>query len=289
MLLERGDLPVSFGTLLLEEPEPNPELDDFLEREGYDRTARLYHQVSRCWCGGSLAAHPTLPSVFDAYRLCGECGCLVLKYVATREGLDELYGVRYFREHQRAVGLPPLESRWHTDAIDRIPVWLRTIGRYCNKGSILEIGSSHGRFLLEASRAGYRATGLELDSGVADWARQKNDGVDLRTARIEDLQETDFDVVFAADVLEHVYSPQSFVAESARVLRVGGHALFHTVVFEAPEMCAAPMARPLFHTVLYSRRSLMNLQGDVFRCIGTVPGLFGCQFVVVERTRFAPQ
>jgi SAM-dependent methyltransferase len=272
------------GTLRLEAPKPKAELDEFLEREGYHNLKRLYHPVSRCWCGGSLVAHSTLPAAFDHYQLCVECGCLVLKYVLGQEGLDELYGIRYFREHQNAIGLPPLESRWHTDALDRIPFWLQTISRYCSVGSILEIGSSHGRFLLEATRAGYRAIGLELDRSVAEWARRRSDGIDLRPVRIEDLQETGFHVVFAADVLEHVYSPYSFVVESARVLHSGGHALFHTVVFDAPEMCPSSMARPLFHTILYSRRSLVNLQGAAFRFVGTLPGLFGCQFVVVKRT-----
>jgi 2-polyprenyl-3-methyl-5-hydroxy-6-metoxy-1,4-benzoquinol methylase len=205
-----------------------------------------------------------------------------LKFVLSEEGIDELYGVRYFREHQKAIGHPPLESRWDSDAHDRIPFWLETIRHYSTAGSILEIGSSHGRFLLEASRAGYRAIGLELDRGIAEWARQKNDGVDVRPVRIEALQETGFDIVFAVDVLEHVYYPTSFVEESARVLRSGGHALFHTVVFDDPMLCPASMARPLFHPILYSRRSLANLQGGGFRYKGTVPGLFGCQFVVIE-------
>src|ERR1039457_4865304 len=189
MLVDRRELSDSIGALRLEAPEPNAELDEFLEQEGYDHARRLYHPVSRCWCGGSLAAHTTLSAAFDYYRLCVECNCLVLKYVLSQEGVDELYDVRYFREHQKAIRLPPLESRWDGDARDRIPFWLQTIGHYCSAGSILEIGSSHGRLLREASRAGYRAIGLELDRSVADWARQKNDGVDVRPVRIETLQE----------------------------------------------------------------------------------------------------
>ncbi len=283
MAADDQNLPDIKGGLRLEAPEPNAELDGFLEREGYSQATRLYHPVSRCWCGGVLAPHTTLSAAFDCYRSCVECGCLVLKYVLSQEGLDELYGTRYFREHQKAIGLPPLESRWDSDARDRIPFWLQTIRRYCCAGPILEIGCSHGRFLLEASRVGYRAIGLELDPATAEWARQKNPGVEVTPARIESLPDKGFDVVFAVDVLEHVYNPYSFAAESARVLRPGGHGLFHTVVFDDSRLCPASMARPLFHTILYSRGSLLNLKGETFRCTGMVPGLFGCEFVVIER------
>ena len=278
-----GETPSATGGLALAAPVPNPELDRFLLREGYGPAARLYHPVIHCWCGGSLAAPSGLPPEFDPYLQCTACRCLVLKFVLTPEGLEELYGIRYFREHQRAIGLPGLESRWDSDALDRIPFWLQTIARYSRTGSLLEIGSSHGRFLREASRAGYRAVGLELDAGVVAWARERNGGLDIRQARIETLADRDFDIVFVADVLEHVYDPRSFITACARVLRPGGHALFHTVVFDEPRECSLWLPRPLYHTVLYSRQSLTTLRSGPFRCLEILPGLFGCQFVVVQK------
>jgi hypothetical protein len=270
------------GGLVLGTPQPRPELDEFLLREGYLEATRLYHPVLECWCGGSFTEAPLLSDAFRQYQLCQACGCLVLRFVSTQQGLEELYSARYFREHQAAIGLPTFETRWTNDALDRIPRWIDVVRRYCPAGRILEIGCSHGRFLFEISRCGDRALGLELDAEIAAWGRSQN-GQDIRSLRLEDLDETGFDVVFAADVLEHVSDPRGFVACAAEKLGQGGHALFQTVVYDSVPQCPATMARPLYHTILYHRDSLRLLSGQTFRFLETVPSVFGCHFAVFQR------
>jgi hypothetical protein len=138
-------------SLGLGNPVPVPSLDAFMHREGYEVRARLYHPVTRCWCGsaeleparGSVGVHDAL----DAYQYCRACHSLILRYVLPEEGLDELYGIRYFREHQTAIGFPPFPVRYENDATDRIPVWLEVLRRHVPCGKVLEVGCSHGRFL----------------------------------------------------------------------------------------------------------------------------------------------
>lgn len=260
--------------------ENNYWLDDFMVREGYIRKERLYHRIIRCWCGSdALNSLSESLEIFKQYQLCENCGCLLLKNVLTKEGLGELYGIRYFREHQIAIGLPAFLQRYKTDAHDRIPVWIEILKKFCKKGRVLEIGSSHGRFLKELSILGYDIVGLELDPEICDWS-QKKTGCDIRSETIDKIKDEDFHVVFSADVLEHVYNPKELVHDVMKVLKPGGKALFQTVIFDNWKQCPIGMLRPLFHTVLYSKRSLKLLENTTSLFLCDMPSLFNCSFAV---------
>ena len=126
--------------------------------------------------------------------------------------------------------------------------------------------------------------GLELDEEIAQWAQQKT-GLEIRGQRLETLQDDDFDAIFANDVLEHVYNPKAFVASAIRALKVGGQTFFQTVVFNTWQECPAEALRPLYHTVLYSRRSLALMSPADARLVSCVPSVFGWSIVGFARAR----
>jgi len=255
-------------------------LDAFMEREGYVSKERLYHRVVRCWCGSySLSSTGESSGEFRHYQHCEHCGCLILKDVLAEEDIGELYGPRYYREHQIAIGLPDFTKRYETDADDRIPVWIEILKRFCKKGKVLEIGSSHGRFLKELSDLGYDVVGLDLDTDICNWSREKT-RCDIRCATVDKIKDEKFDVVFAGDVLEHLYDPKEFVQQVMDVLRPGGTALFQTIIFDDWRQCPIEALRPLFHTILYARRSLRLLEGALSSFYDVIPGVFGCTVAV---------
>jgi SAM-dependent methyltransferase len=256
-------------------------LDDFLTREGYLPHTRPYRPVTGCWCGSSSAPKALKNPVFGDYQLCPECGCLLLRLVLDPPQLAELYGPRYFREHQAAIGLPPLEKRFENDAFDRIPVWLELLTRLVPRGGrILEIGSSHGRLLQELQRRGYRTMGIELDPEVCTLGR-KLSGAEIRCQQLEKLPERDFDLIFAGDVLEHLYDPAGFLHSAAERLRPGGRVVCQSVVFEDWRNCPQTMLRPLFHTILFSRQSLKRLCSKRLTLSELQPGPFPeCQLII---------
>lgn len=92
---------------------------------------------------------------------------------------------------------------------------------------MLEIGCSHGRFIKELSVLGYDVVGLELDKGVCNWARYRT-GCDIRCGNLNSLQSEEFDVVFANDVIEHIYNPKEFIHGIMKILKPGDKALFKT-------------------------------------------------------------
>jgi Methyltransferase domain len=259
---------------------PNDWLDRFMEIEGYERKRRLYHPVIQCWCGNSILEPLNhAPDAFRPYQLCTSCGCLLLKHVLPTSELGELYGIRYFREHQQAIGLPPFYERYDRDAHDRIPVWIRILQEHCLNGSILEIGCSHGRFLKELALLGYEVVGLELDEEISNWAKEKTK-CDIRRMDINGLEDQKFDAIFANDVLEHVYDPKVFLEYAIGLLKGGGKVFLQTVIFDEWQFCPQNMLRPLFHPILYKDSSLKGLADGTCKHLSNRNSIFDCKIVI---------
>jgi len=195
--------------------------------------------------------------------------------------LHELYGIRYFREHQLAIGTPPFYERYENDAIDRIPVWIDYLKKYCKSGKVLEIGSSHGRFVKELSENGYQSVGLELDREICEWAKLKT-GCDIRCKTIDDIEDEKFDVIFANDVLEHLYDPKEFICKLSNLLKPNGKIILQTVVFN-DNLYPMNMIRPLFHTILFEMGSLEKLAQVDIKLYAVDNSIFGCYFVVFNK------
>jgi SAM-dependent methyltransferase len=98
--------------------------------------------------------------------------------------------------------------------------------------SLLDIGCNWGRWTIAASRAGYRATGVDPTkkavAAARRVARQLGVGAEYVVGDARQLPFADgsFDVVFSYSVLQHLSKPDVRLAagEIARVLRPGGTA-----------------------------------------------------------------
>ncbi len=91
------------------------------------------------------------------------------------------------------------------------------------KGRWLDVGSANGVFVREATAKGVTASGLELSQVAVDQARSM--GLDVTCGALEDTSaEPLYDCITAFDVLEHVLAPQTFMADIAARLKLGGYA-----------------------------------------------------------------
>lgn len=88
--------------------------------------------------------------------------------------------------------------------------------------SLLDLGCSNGAFGAGFSAAGVDVTGIEFDAGLAAEASDRLDAVyvaDLgRPGWTELLADRRFDVIVAADVLEHVADPVGVLTDATRFL-----------------------------------------------------------------------
>jgi SAM-dependent methyltransferase len=139
---------------------------------------------------------------------------------------------------------------------------------------VLDVGCGNGRHAFEALRRGARVTATDLDQGAL--AEVANMGAAMRTAgevalggglrtvaadaRRLPFADREFDVVIAAEVLEHITEDRTAIAELCRVLRPGG-LLAVTVPRWWPERVCWALSReyhevPGGHVRIYRRRQL---------------------------------
>lgn len=97
-------------------------------------------------------------------------------------------------------------------------------------GRLLEVGSGHGYFLVEARKYYDECVGVELSPLAADAARDLSGATVLNS--VDDVSpDEQFDLVFASHVIEHVYDPVPFTEKLVAHLRPGG-----TIVYSTPDM-----------------------------------------------------
>ena len=90
---------------------------------------------------------------------------------------------------------------------------------------LLDVGCGAGQFLQRASRAGYQATGVDLDPRGVTFARDQL-GLDARHGSVGSLPEGEqFDIVTLFGVLEHIADPVEFLLKVCRRVSAGGEVL----------------------------------------------------------------
>ncbi len=97
--------------------------------------------------------------------------------------------------------------------------------------TVLDIGCGHGALSIRAARQGAASvTGIDLVPKLVDFARTVVDAefpdmagrMDFRVARIEDLDDTRYDIIMSQATLEHVSDPALCLAHARQRLKKGG-------------------------------------------------------------------
>ena len=160
---------------------------------------------------------------FPAAR-CRMCGMLFLSVQPTGATLSRMYSAEYFEQDFRcgrsdANSTDEAAFRAENDGLlDRFERWR-------GEARLLEVGCASGLLLKRARERGWRTLGVELSPDAVAQARAL--GLDVRQGTLSDaaLPAASFDIVYMGDVLEHVPDCRATLAEVARVLAPGGHAV----------------------------------------------------------------
>jgi 2-polyprenyl-3-methyl-5-hydroxy-6-metoxy-1,4-benzoquinol methylase len=109
----------------------------------------------------------------------------------------------------------------------------RMLDRRAAKGSLLDVGCASGIFIHEASRRGWRVTGIEPNTHLAARAAKLVPTAAVRNTTLEeaDLEPGSFDAVTLWDVLEHVADPTGFLTSCRRLIKPAG-----TILLKVPDL-----------------------------------------------------
>jgi SAM-dependent methyltransferase len=137
---------------------------------------------------------------------------------------------------------------------------------YRQTNRLLDIGCGAGNLLEAARKNGWNAHGLDVAQQAVDHVRSR--GFEVFQGELKDAHwpEQHFDVITAAEILEHLPEPRLLVKEVARLLRPGG--LFWTTTPHARGLSARVLGLkwrciwPPEHLQLFSARGLKSLLRD---------------------------
>jgi SAM-dependent methyltransferase len=106
---------------------------------------------------------------------------------------------------------------------------LEKIFRFRTCGSILEIGTGSGHFLLEAQKRGYESYGIELNPLEARWIKDNYD-IPCETVVLNEksFDNKKFDIIYLRDVLSHLHDPISTFKNIYNALNEDGLLVFET-------------------------------------------------------------
>ncbi|MBL8090010.1 MAG: class I SAM-dependent methyltransferase [Anaerolineales bacterium] len=113
---------------------------------------------------------------------------------------------------------------WRDGQQRRFDMILKFAGERIQK-NILENGCGVGMYVQKMVEAGGNVTGLEFDFERAKDARNVSDKIINAAGEFLPLPSLTFDLILSHEVIEHVSSDRSAIAEMIRVLKVGGRAV----------------------------------------------------------------
>ena len=176
-----------------------------------------YKNVDCNICGGSsLKFKGYRRNIHEQHRVkifeCRSCGLIFPNPIPVCQNLSELYSdIEYFDLHQIDEKLAYYEL-----LILRLE---KIIGR---KGTLLDVATGRGEFLVKALELGWQATGIDVSKRFCEYVKQKHK-IDVINADFSSYDFSEkFDVLVANAVLEHVYEPLSFLKKIYRLLNKGG-------------------------------------------------------------------
>ena len=168
----------------------------------------------RCIVCGAAELSGISGAYCERALLCAACGHVFVAELPSAEELEEVYG-SYGYDSEGAEGPSFLEG-----ILDET---VATFAPHRAANRLLDVGFGAGGFLRAARRAGWDTSGIEVSKAAVERARTQDLGnifhADFTTAELDDGT---FDVIVMSEILEHLNSPESFLARAARLLRPGG-------------------------------------------------------------------
>jgi 2-polyprenyl-3-methyl-5-hydroxy-6-metoxy-1,4-benzoquinol methylase len=162
-------------------------------------------------CAAEELSHVLGEGALELVR-CGRCG--LIQQARWRETFSaSLYD--YYAGPQFDTSYPPLNTVRHK-------AMLADFGRRVSGRRLLDVGCGIGHFVHTATAEGWEAEGIEFAEPAVAHCRTR--GVNARVLDLmsDELKPDTYDLVTAAEVIEHVIAPGAFMARMGELLKPGG-------------------------------------------------------------------
>ena len=131
------------------------------------------------------------------------------------------------------------------------------------KPRFLDIGSATGSLLACLKDRGWDCTGVEISEPQAEYARREKK-LDIKSLPLHEnnFPPSQFDIVHASHLIEHLNDPQSFIKEVSRILKDGGYVFIATPNIDGfqSKLFGGRWRSAIFdHLYLFSKRTLKRL------------------------------
>ena len=142
---------------------------------------------------------------------CTGCGSIYTPYYPWYSSAH--YYADYFNSRN------PVEPAWVVKRLEEITA---TFSPYRQNNRLLDVGCGGGALLNAARTNGWNAQGVDVSESVAEHVRSL--GFDVFKGELHEagFSDGEFDVVTAAELVEHLFDPFSVLKEIQRILRPGG-------------------------------------------------------------------
>jgi SAM-dependent methyltransferase len=211
-------------------------------------------------------------------RACPACGSKDAQPLGVKHGLDVVTCRRcatvytpyspwyssefYYETYYKTESLSPPEF-----VQTRLAEITSEFSRYRQTNRLLDIGCGAGNLLLAARKNGWDGQGLDVSPNAVKHVRELGFEVFQGELREAQFPSQHFDVITAAELLEHLPEPRLLLEEVARLLRPGG--LFWTTTPHARGLSGRVLGLkwrciwPPEHLQLFSAGGLKSLLLDV--------------------------
>ena len=196
---------------------------------------------------------------FDICR-CGDCGFVWIDPMPGRAVLESFY-----KRYYGTGGYAAKEEK----KLRRFGRRIARLRRRTAGESFIDVGCNLGFAVEAARRAGFEATGIDVDEHTVAQAANRFPQAQFQTSTIEDFANTgsQYDFVHSSEVIEHVVDVQSFARSLSLLVKAGG--LLYLTTPDAGhrrvprEFIRWPEVKPPEHICWFTRRSIRHLLESV--------------------------
>ena len=157
---------------------------------------------------------------------CKDCGLVFVSPFPTKAEVRAIYTKEAFQKlyptdkTKSGLGVYLEEEESWGEALEKR---VALIKKFKKKGRFLDIGCGIGTLLVKAKKRGFDVAGIDIMDFAIDYCRKRGLS-QIYKGQIEDgrFSSSSFDVITASHVLEHVWDPASFLAQTRRVLQADG-------------------------------------------------------------------